>query len=112
MKINRKIYLLAFLTIGIIALFFNSYINDQPIREIAWEYVEKHDWNQDGTGKWSSAVSTTIAGDHYSHSLLDPSYNGKKVFKVEFFGGDGPNGVPGILVSKDTMDVVGVIPTE
>jgi hypothetical protein len=109
---NKRFYIITFLGIGIIALFLTSYIKDQPIRDIAWQYIEKNNWEEDGAGKWASTVSTTIAGDDSSHHLHDTSFDGEEIYKVEFFGGDGPNGVPTILISKETNDVVGIIPTE
>lgn len=106
----KKVSFFAFLIIGIMALFLISYIKDQPIRNTAWQYVEKNNWEQGGTGKWSAAVSTTIASDKYH--LYDTSYDGKGVYKVEFFGGDGYDEIPTILISKEENVVVGIIPTE
>ncbi|WP_456270940.1 hypothetical protein [Bacillus sp. AK031] len=107
---HRKGYLFSFLFIGIIALLLTSYSKDQPIRDIAWQYIEKNNWEQDGAGKWTSTVSTTTASDKYH--LYDTTYIGKEVYKVEFFGGDGLIGIPAILISKDKKTVVGIIPTE
>ncbi|MGM0843921.1 MAG: hypothetical protein ACQEUT_03005 [Bacillota bacterium] len=108
---NRKI-VFALLVVGLIGLLLTSYIKDQPIREVSWQYIEKKKWEQDGAGKWFSTVSTTTAGHHDSHHLYDTSYNGQRIYMVKFFGGNGLNGVPTILISKETNKVVGIIPTE
>ncbi|EDL65699.1 hypothetical protein BSG1_12531 [Bacillus sp. SG-1] len=112
MSKNKGFYIIALLIIGGFALILTSYIKDQPFRDIAWQYVEENNWEQEGVGKWASTVTPTIAGNDYSHHLYDPSFGGMEIYKVESFGGDGANGVPAILISKETNEVVGIIPTE
>lgn len=88
----------------------NAYDQD---REVAWEYMKDKGWDDKARGNWQSAkVTEYIVDKGYVH-LLDNSYEGKEVLKVNFE--DKENvviGTPAILIDPETDKVIGYIPTD
>ena len=82
-------------------------------KEAAWNFLAEKEWNEGvKEGSWQDAEVSEVTVDN-NYSLLDESYEGKEVLSVSFDDKDNlAVGVPVIIVSLDTNEVVGYLPGE
>ena len=82
------------------------------VKEVAWEFIEEKGWSDSADKDWQSTkVEKKIADKNFE--LIDNTYEGKEVLSISF--ADRVNtviGTPVILVSPDTNEVIGYIPSE
>lgn len=82
-------------------------------KEAAWNFLVKNEWNKgakQGNWKDSEVRKVTVSNDFF---LLDEHYDGKEVLAVSFEGDENlVIGPPTVIVSIDTKEVVGYMPSE
>lgn len=86
-----------------------NYLN---FKEIAWNFLIEHGWNESAKEGWkSTSVTKIIVNEDYV--LLDKSFDGKEVLAVSFK--DKKNvivGTPIVLIDANTKKVIGYMPGE
>ncbi|MEK4628520.1 hypothetical protein MKZ17_09965 [Solibacillus sp. FSL R7-0682] len=116
MRIHLFVWLVAFLTLLIVGCSMPEDKNDtddyMEVREAAWNYVKEKGWNDFSKGNWQVAeVKIVVANERYK--LLDQTYEGKEVLSVSFE--DKENiviGTPLILIDRNSIKVIGYMPSE